>query len=85
MCILSFRRRNETEALIKQMLTNRVITAILRAVQVERSGNLPFVTAIVFLLNWLDFACNGLYDCFTIIIRFAGELAVAPARCCSFG
>ncbi len=42
---------------------------------------IPFVTAIVFLLNCLDLACKGLYDCFTIINKLAGDVDVACARC----
>ena len=41
----------------------------------------PFVTAIVFRFNCVDFACRGLYDCFTIMGRLAGVLDVACARC----
>ncbi len=52
-----------------------------RIVQVEQSGNIPFVTAIVFLLNCVDLACKGLYDCFTIIDKLAGDVDVACARC----
>jgi hypothetical protein len=59
---------------IKQWQFNRII-------QVEQSGNVPFVTAIVFLLNCVDLACKGLYDCFTIIGKLAGDVAVACARC----
>jgi len=53
----------------------------LRIVQVEQSGTIPFVTAIVFLLNCVDLACKGLYDCFTIIDKLAGDVDVACDRC----
>ena len=52
------------------------------SVQVEQSGEyIPFVTAIVFLLNCVDLACKGLYDCLTIIDKLAGDVDVARARC----
>jgi hypothetical protein len=41
---------------------------------------IPFVTAIVFLLNCIDFACNGLYDCKIIIDRLTGDVDVAHDR-----
>ncbi len=51
-------------------------------VQAEQSGYIiPFVTAIVFLLNCVDFACKGLYDCEIIIDRLAGDVGVARDRC----
>lgn len=42
--------------------------------------NIPFVTAIVFLLNCVDLACKGLYDCLTIIDKLAGDVDVACVR-----
>ena len=42
---------------------------------------IPFVTAIVFLLNCIDFACNGLYDCEIIIDRLSGVVDVEDDRC----
>jgi len=73
---------------VVQLNRKRIVNqTIERIVQVEQSGNIPFVTAIVFLLNCVDLACKGLYDCFTIIDKLAGVLGVACARCsngCSF-
>ena len=54
---------------------------IVRVVQIEEIGNIPFVMAIVFLLHCVDLVCNGLYDCFTIIDKLAGDVDVACARC----
>lgn len=60
-------------------ILNRTID---RIVQAEQSGYIiPFVTAIVFLLNCVDLTCNGLYDCEIIMDRLAGDVGVARDRC----
>jgi hypothetical protein len=72
--LFRWKHRCQTNA-IKQWQFNWI------AVQVEQSGTIPFDTAIVFLLNCVDLLCKGLYDCFTIIDKLAGDIDVACARC----
>jgi hypothetical protein len=65
-----------------QLNSGSSIEFLIKTIQwIVQVDNIPFVTAIVFLLNCVDLACKGLYDCLTIIDKLAGDVDVACVRC----